>query len=142
MSSKMTDEEFREFLEESKERVKAFLKEEGPEFVEYAKDEAKKGAKKVKAKVKDKIDEKTDGDLKKIKEAFMDKDVQMHFMRMGMELFLGFSALISAMPKPEFVEKMKNETSDMRETIAEECCKHNPKCPKKKKSSPKKIELD
>ncbi len=154
--TEMTDEELIAFLKANKDRVKGFIISELPDLMESAKKETESGFDDVKEKtetimgeVKDFIKEEKEAykdddlglkkSLKEIVGALTDKEVQKHFVRMGMEFAMGLSALVDAMPKPEFVEKTMDKASDFKKTASREYCANNEDCPRR---TVKKIELD
>lgn len=162
--SDMSDEEFAEFMKKNKDRVIGYMKSEGLEFVGHAREEIKKGAKKANNKAKearefvveakeefigkdDKEDSDGNGedeDDSKVKQFFTavtSEEVQKHFIKMGMELYLGLSAVFDAIPKPDFVDKAAEKASEVRSNASKEYCANNKDCPKKK-SSVKRIELE
>ncbi len=135
---KMTDEEFMAFINANKERmntlmgndkdVKAFLKE---------------NAKKAKAKV-EKVTDATEDTVKKVFEALFSPEVQKHVIGAGVELFLGISAALKAMPVPEKAQPIVDKMSEIRTNATTVYCAKNPECPRKKASEPegKRIEID
>ncbi len=56
---------------------------------------------------------------------FMDPEVQRHFMAMGMELFMGLSAMIQKAPIPNFVKETAGSTE---RTWKSSVCKTNDEC--------------
>ena len=134
----MTDEEFMAFINANKERmntlmgndkdVKAFLKE---------------NAKKAKAKV-EKVTDATEDTVKKVFEALFSPEVQKHVIGAGVELFLGISAALKAMPVPEKAQPIVDKMSEIRTNATTVYCAKNPECPRKKASEPegKRIEID
>lgn len=136
----MTDAEFESFILENKERIKTLLCNEDSEFRGFVKDELKsmkKKAKKAKKKVEGKAEEKIAG----IRDAAFSEDVQKHLVGAGIELMLGITALIDAMPKPEKAQEMMDKVSEARKNASNAYCAKNPDCPKKK-AELKKIELE
>ena len=163
----MTDEELIAFIRANKDRIKGFVEQEIPELMEIAKEEAegradefddtvrktrddiREKAECIRDEVKDFIREEKEAykdddsrirkDLKEFTEAITNKDVQRHFIRMGMEFMMGMSALIEAMPKPEFAEDVMDKASDLKKTASQEYCSKNQDCPRR---TVKKIELE
>ena len=160
----MTDDELREFLRQNREKVESFIIEEAPEFLIAVRetasermkdadaearkrfDEATEKADFIRGEAKDFIDEQTKEQKDKIKQsvkelatAFLDPEVQRHFVNMGIDFLMGVSAFVKAVPKPGKVEKAVDKVSEMRSSAAKQYCAKNPDCPKK---SVKKIELD
>ena len=137
---KMTDEEFMAFINANKERmntlmgndkdVKAFLKE---------------NAKKAKAKV-EKVTDATEDTVKKVFSAIFSPEVQKHVIGAGVELVLGISAALKAMPVPEKAQPIVDKMEEIRENAHTVYCKKNPDCPRKKsepqKTDTMRIELD
>ena len=135
---KMTDEEFMAFINANKERmntlmgndkdVKAFLKE---------------NAKKAKAKV-EKVTDATEDTVKKVFSAIFSPEVQKHVIGAGVELVLGISAALKAMPVPEKAQPIVDKMSEIRANASSVYCAKNPECPRKKAAEPegKRIEID
>ncbi len=56
---------------------------------------------------------------------FMDPEVQKHFMAMGMELFMGLSAMVQKAPVPDF---MKEAVGSTERNWKDSACKANDQC--------------
>ena len=136
----MTDEEFIAFINENKERMENLM----------GKDEGLKGRVKEKAKNAslklDEAVETTQDNVKNLFSALFSSNVQKHFFSAGMELMLGFSEIIKAIPVPQKVQPVVDKVSEARKNAKEVHCAKNPDCPKKKtkteKATVEKIELD
>lgn len=67
--------------------------------------------------------------------AITSKEVQTHFVRMGVEFFMGMEALIKALPLPPVLETAYEEVDDATVRLRETICENNPDClykPKRK----------
>lgn len=145
----MTDEEFIEFMRENKDRVKAFMKEEDGEFAKYLKKKAKKAKKKAK-KAKKMFEEGFDEAgtaVKGVKDAVFSPEVQKHIVSAGIEMMLGITALIDAIPKGEKTQEAYDRAEEMRHNISSIVCAKNPDCARRKpaeekKEDVRKIEID
>ena len=132
----MTDDEFVEFINASKDRIEALM---GKNDLRV---QIKNGAKKAKAKVETASDAVEDS-VKKVFNAFFSPEVQKHVISAGVELMLGVSAIAKAMPVPEKVQPVVDKFSEFRKNAKSVYCSKNPDCPKKAvKAEVKKIELD
>lgn len=60
---------------------------------------------------------------------FMDPEVQKHFMAMGMELFMGLSAMMQKAPVPDFVREAAGSTE---RNWKDSACKANDQCGRSK----------
>ena len=165
--TEMTDEEILAFLRENRDRVEAFVVNEAPEIVatlkqqfvdemaaakergaekaevaeeilESAGEEAKEFCESKGKYTKEQV-EKVKQSMKDVASAFLEPEVQRHFVNMGLEMMMGVSALINAMPKPKVVEEVVEKASEAKSNASKQYCAKNPDCPKK---TSKKIELD
>ena len=163
----MTDEEIVAFLRENRDRVEAFVVNEAPEIVatlkqqfvdemaaakerstekaevfgemiESAGEEAKEFCDSKERYTKEQA-EKVKQSMKDVASAFLNPEVQRHFINMGLELMMGVSALVEAMPKPKIVEEVVEKASEAKANASKQYCAKNPDCPRK---ASKKIELD
>lgn len=140
MAEEMNDEEFKNFILENKDRVKELLRDEDSEFRYFVKSELKsmkKKAKKAKKKFEAKADEKFNG----FKDAAFSPEVQKHLVGAGVEMMLGITALISAIPKSERFQEAFDQAEEARKNASEVYCAKNKDCPRKKAEA-KKIELE
>ena len=83
--------------------------------------------------------------MKKVFDAIFSPEVQKHVIGAGVELVLGISAALKAMPVPEKAQPIVDKMVEVRQNASAVYCAKNPKCPRKKSSSPaegKKIEID
>ena len=122
---KMTDEEFMAFINANKERMNALMGND-----KDVKTFLKENAKKAKAKV----EKATDATEETVK----------HVIGAGVELVLGISAALKAMPVPEKAQPIVDKMSEIRTNATSVYCAKNPECPRKKASEPegKRIEID
>lgn len=163
----MTDEEIMQFLRENRDRVEAFVINEAPEIIvnlkqqfadekaaaeeraaerieeveektESIREEAKEFFESQKGYSKEQV-EKVKNSMKDLASAFLSPEVQRHFVNMGIEMMMGVSALIEAVPKPKIVEEVVEKASEAKSNASKQYCAKNPDCPKK---TSKKIELD
>lgn len=70
---------------------------------------------------------------------FMDPEVQRHFMNMGMEFFMGMSALMQKAPMPGFVKEGINTTES---TFRSTACRSNTDCGARKGPEKVRISVD
>lgn len=71
--------------------------------------------------------------------AVTSKEVQAHFVRMGLEFLQGMDALLRALPLPGVLEDAYEEASAAQTRFGETMCENNPDCLyKKKKTQPPK----
>ena len=138
-SKEMSDEEFAEFINANKERLSALMNED-----KGLKAFIKENAKKAKKKVEEAADA-TKESVKKVVSAMFSQEVQRHMIGAGVELMLGFGAILKAMPVPQKAEPIVDKMSEIRRNAQSVYCSKNPGCPRKKTESKvetKKIELD
>ena len=88
----MTDEEFIEFINANKERMNALMGDDRD-----VKDYFRENAKKAKAKVEEAVDD-TEDVIKKVFKAMFSPEVQKHIIGAGVEIALGISAALKAIP--------------------------------------------
>ena len=164
MTNNMTDEELRQFLKDNKDRIAALLAEDSEETqvdeeeerdkLHQLKDKAtevndkmREKASEAKDKVKEKASEtkdKTEEAMKDMYAALMNPEAHKHFVKMGMEFFMGMSPILSKAPIPTPVKKFQEDIAESKAEIQPEFCKNNPDCLVKKKSDDglEKIDLD
>ena len=153
MTNNMTDEELRQFLKDNKDRIAALLAEDSEETQVDEEEERDKlhqlkdKATEVNDKVKEKASEtkdKTEEAMKDMYAALMNPEAHKHFVKMGMEFFMGMSQILSKAPIPKPVKKFQEDIAESRAEIQPEFCKNNPDCLVKKKSDDglEKIDLD
>ena len=138
-AKEMSDEEFVEFINANKERLSALMNED-----KGLKTFIKENAKKAKKKVEEAADA-TEDSIKKVVDALFSQEVQKHMIGAGVELMLGFGAILKAMPVPQKAEPIVDKMSEFRRNAQTVYCSKNPGCPRKKaetKVEAKKIELD
>ena len=137
--TEMTDEEFIEFINANKDRMKALMGDD-----DSVKAFLKENAKKAKKKAEEQKDAFEDN-VKRVFEAIFSTEVQKHVIGAGVELVLGINALLKAMPVPEKAQPIVDKMSEFRQNAASVYCAKNPDCPRKNaaaKTEAKKIELD
>lgn len=139
--TQMTDEEFTQFVIENKERIIELMKTVDSTSDNDLKDYVKNTERKVKDRAHQAKD-KTEDFAKDMYSAVMNPDVHKHFIRMGMEFFMGLNELASRMPMPDSVKQFKEDVSTSTTEVRSEFCKNNKDCPAKAKSNLEKIELD
>ena len=161
----MTDEELKQFLKDNKDRIAALLAEDIPaeevtedapedkDRIHQIKDKAsemndrmREKASETKDKVKEKASEtkdRTEEVMKDMYAALMDSEAHKHFVRMGMEFFMGMSRILEKAPIPKPVKKFQEDVAEAKSQVQPELCKNNPDCAMKKKDDGiEKIELD
>ncbi|MBQ2762285.1 MAG: hypothetical protein IJF47_01040 [Candidatus Methanomethylophilaceae archaeon] len=139
--TQMTDEEFMQFVIENKEKIIELMKTVDSTSDNDLKDYVKNTERKVKDRAHQAKD-KTEDFAKDMYSAVMNPDVHKHFIRMGMEFFMGLNELASRMPMPDSVKQFKEDVSTSTTEVRSEFCKNNKDCPAKAKSNLEKIELD
>ena len=120
-----TEEEFREFVLDNEEKISEILR---------------AGRSKADSKLSKEV-EKGKAFTKGVLEAFMSKDVQEHFIRMGVEMMMGIGALIRALPLPDEFGPVVDAVAEQNEALGEMVSKSSSRKPRKKKSSLEKIEV-
>lgn len=137
--TEMTDEEFIEFINANKERMNTLMGDD--ESVKaFLKDNAKKAKKKI-----EETEDAVEDTVKKVFEAIFSPEVQKHVIGAGVEMMLGLTALVKAMPVPSKAQPIVDKMSEMRMNASSVYCAKNPDCPRKKaetKTDAMKIELD
>ena len=134
----MTDEEFIEFINANRERMNTLMGDDGG-----MKTFIKENAKKAKTKIEQATDA-TEESVKKVLSAIFSPEVQKHMVSAGVELMLGFGAILKGMPVPQKAQPVVDKMGEIRRNAASVYCSKNPDCPRKNapKSETKKIELD
>ena len=159
----MTDEELRQFLKDNKDRIAALLAEDSEETqvdeeeerdkLHQLKDKAtevndkmREKASEAKDKVKEKASEtkdKTEEAMKDMYAALMNPEAHKHFVKMGMEFFMGMSKIIEKAPIPKPVRKFQEDMAESKSQVQTEICRNNPDCAMKKQDEGlERIELD
>ncbi len=147
--SEITDDEFKKFMSENKDRVIQYMKTQGIELADMAVRKVRQDVGKVTEKVseaEDNIKEKVDvhtetakSSAKEFVDALMSTEVQRHLIRSGMEFMMALGSIFDAIPKPEVVSKACDKAADFKSNISKEHCANNQDCPRKEV---KKIEID
>jgi hypothetical protein len=96
-----TDDGFREFVLENEERILELLRSGKTKAGSRFGAETEKGKAFAKGVV----------------EAFMSRDVQEHFIRMGIEMLMGVGAFIKALPLPDELAPIVDAVSEQNETL-------------------------
>ncbi len=148
--SDMSDDDFKKFVSENKDRLIHYMKTEGIEMAGMALNKVREDVGKVAEKVgeaEEQIREKADTHTESVKsnakefvEAFTSSEVQRHLIRSGMEFMMALSSILDAIPKPEVVSKACDKVDDIKSNISREHCAKNEDCPRK--DSVKKIEIE
>ncbi len=130
--SNMSDEEFKQFLLDNMDRIKSVLgetKETTEERVKSQISETKDQAKDV---------------AKDIYGALMNPEVHKHLIKMGAEFMMAMGLILSNMPVPEKVTKVRSDFSEASTEVKNEFCKHNDNCAVKNKapSNLEKIDIE
>lgn len=141
----MTDEELKQFLKENSARIKELLADE-KDLAEDIRDGLKTDLGKSADRVKEKLSEEKEkvGDaFKDVYKAIMDPTAHRHFVRMGLEFFLGLSAIMEKMPMPTAVKEVREDIENSRTAVQKEFCKANENCAaKKQRDDVERIEID
>lgn len=123
MTMSGTEEEFQEFVAKNRdfiEKIMVLQKEGVIEVASAGRDaahEAEKAAEDAKRRAED--------FAKATYSMFTDPEVQRHFMAMGMELFMGISAMMQKAPVPDFVKDTAESTEKSWKSTA---CRTNEDC--------------
>ncbi len=99
-----SDEEIEAFIKENRELIEKLMDRKESESCRGESGETRTGRKIHEER------EKAESMFRDTYYAFTDPEVQKYFMRMGMDLMMGMSALIQRIPGPDF---MKNTAADM-----------------------------
>jgi hypothetical protein len=138
-SISMTDEEFMAFINANKERMNTLMGDD-KDVKAFIKDSAKKAKDKI-----EKTEDAFEHTVKGVFEAIFSPEVQKHVIGAGVEIILGISAALKAMPVPEKAQPIVDKMVEVRQNASSVYCAKNPECPRKKSSEPaegKKIEID
>ena len=138
----MTDEELKQFLKENSARIKELLADE-KDLAEDIRDGLKTDLGKSADRVKEKLSEEKEkvGDaFKDVYKAIMDPTAHRHYVRMGLEFFMGLSAIMDKMPVPSSVKEFREDVEASRAGVQKEFCKANPNCAAKKNGNDEDIE--
>ena len=135
----MTDEEFMAFIDANKERMKALMGND-----KDVKAFIKRNAKKARDKIEE-VEDATEDTIKRFFDAIFSPEVQKHVIGAGVELALGISAALKAMPVPERAQPIVDKMVEIRQNASSVYCAKNPDCPRKKAAAPSegmRIEID
>ena len=143
--TQITDEELKKLFLENKDRIMELIDDE-KEFARDVGDEVRECADSAADRIKEKVSEKKDraeDTFKDIYKAVMDPDAHRHFVRMGLEFFLGLSAIMEKMPMPTAVKEVREDIENSRTAVQKEFCKANENCAaKKQRDDVERIEID
>ena len=141
--SEITDEDFRRFVVENKERILDILQENLPS--EEAVDRAFEPVDRMKEKMSEKK-EAVSGVARDVYLAVTSPEVHRHFVKMGMEFFMGLNELADRLPVPDGVRRFKEDMDRSESEIRKEMCRNNPDCRMRQRDPEpaglEKIELD
>jgi hypothetical protein len=77
--------------------------------------------------------DKTEEAMKDMYAALMNSEAHRHFVRMGMEFFMGVSKILESAPIPKPVRKFQEDVTEAKSQVQPEFCRNNPDCALKKK---------
>ena len=133
--TQITDEELKKLFLENKDRIMELIDDE-KEFAKDVGDEAKEFAENTADRIKDKVSEKkerAEDTFKEVYRAVMDPEAHRHFVRMGLEFFMGLSAIMDKMPLPKTVRDVREDIENSRASVQKEFCRTNENCAARKK---------
>ena len=103
-----TEEEFQDFVAKNRDLIEKIMVLQKEGVIEVA--SAGRDAAHEAAHVVDDARVRAEDFAKATYSMFMDPEVQKHFMAMGMELFMGLSAMMQKAPVPDFVREAAGST--------------------------------
>lgn len=65
---------------------------------------------------------------RKVVNAFTNRETQKHFIRAGMEMMLGFEALVRNMPMTDDMKAVMDKSTEYLTFLTKEICAANPNC--------------
>ncbi|MFA7342246.1 MAG: hypothetical protein WCY65_03655 [Candidatus Methanomethylophilaceae archaeon] len=76
--------------------------------------------------------------------AFTNRETQRHFIRAGMEMMMGFDALLRSMPMTDDMKAVMDKATEYATFVSKEICSVNPNCSCRNHKSDdlEKIDLD
>ena len=122
-----TEEEFQDFVAKNRELIEKIMVLQKEGVIEVA--SAGRSAAHDAAHAADAAKERAEEFAKATYSMFMDPEVQKHFMAMGMELFMGLSAMMQKAPVPDFVRDAASSTERNWKNSA---CRANDECGRSK----------
>ena len=122
-----TEEEFQEFVAKNRELIEKIMVLQKEGAIEIA--SAGRSAAHDAMNTADAAKEKAEEFAKATYSMFMDPEVQRHFMAMGMELFMGLSAMMQKAPIPDF---MRDAASSTERNWKDSACRVNDDCGRSK----------
>ena len=105
-----TEEEFQDFVAKNRDLIEKIMVLQKEGVIEVA--SAGRDAAHEAAHVVDDARVRAEDFAKATYSMFMDPEVQKHFMAMGMELFMGLSAMMQKAPVPDFVREAACKAND------------------------------
>ncbi len=135
-----TEEEFNEFIAKNRDVIEnmiAMQKGAAEELIGKEKDLAKEAYGHARTYAEDTRNH-TEEFARSVIYAITDPEVQRHFMNMGLEFFLGMSALMSKAPVPDFVRESYDTT---RSNMMDVACKANSSCNARANTESKKVNI-
>ncbi len=132
--TQMTDEELKQLFSENKDRIIELIQDE-KDFAKDVGDEVKTAAEDVADSIKEKISDRKDraeDTFKEIYKAVMDPTAHRHFVRMGLEFFMGLSAIMDRMPMPAPIREVREDIENSRNSVQKEFCRANENCAARK----------
>lgn len=140
-NEEMSEQEFIEFIKKNGYRIKAILEESEDSAENYFKDTAKKAKSRIKEDA-----EKADDRIGDFFKAVFSPEVQKHMIGAGVEIALGISALVAAIPKSDRAQEFYEKAEEARQNAAAAMCAKNPDCIRRnvseKRDEIRKIEID
>lgn len=122
-----TEEEFQDFVAKNRDLIEKIMVLQKEGVIEVA--SAGRDAAHEAAHVVDDARVRAEDFAKATYSMFMDPEVQKHFMAMGMELFMGLSAMMQKAPVPDFVREAAGSTE---RNWKDSACKANDLCGRSK----------
>ncbi len=118
-----TEEKFRDFVEKNRDLIEKIMILQKDGVIEIA--SIGREATREAAVSADAAKQRTEDFARAVYSVFTDPEVQRHFMAMGMEFFMGLSAMMQKAPVPDFVKKTVGSTERAWKSSA---CRANDEC--------------
>lgn len=135
--TELTDMELKEFLKSNMTRIKALIDDEvvcAGEIADGLREDLSPGAGRLKESIEEKK-EKAEDAFKDVYKAFMNPDAHRHFVKMGLEFFMGLGAIMDGMPVPDSVRRFQEDVRESRKGVRQEFCRSNEDCAARRKDS-------
>ncbi len=135
-----TEEEFQAFVSQNRdliERMIAMQKGAAEEFIDKEKELARDVYDYSRARA-EQSRARTEEMGKAMISVVTDPEIQRHFLNMGLEFFLGMSAIMAKAPMPDFV---RDGYAATKSNVMDAACRTNEGCTAKKSSGPTKVEI-